>query len=129
MRYTENPPSVEALQWTKEIATAADKMNDARFPETEKKKFRDFDAFTADPRVDVDGSWLSVVDPHEGSEFGKYGVYCARSNEWKPLYVGSWVVCYDTDSTYDVFTADEFEAKFSPEKKSLGTVKKQEETK
>jgi hypothetical protein len=129
MRYTENPPTVEAVQWTSEIAKAADHLTDSRYPEAEKAKFRKFDEFTADSRHDVDGTWLSIVDPHEGSEFGKWGVYCARESAWKPLYVGSWVVCYDSDSTFNVFTADEFDARYSADKRPATPAKKVEETK
>lgn len=129
MRYIENPPSVEAMQWTSDIAKAADKLTDSRFPESEKNKFRAFDDFTADPRADVDGTWLSIVDPHEGSEFGKWGVWCQRENAWKPLYVGSWVVCYDSDSSFNVYTADEFDARYSPEKRTATPVKKPEDPK
>lgn len=130
MRYTENPPTVEAMQWTKELATAADKLHDSRFPEAEKKKFREFDEFTADPRLNVEGTWLSIVDPHEGSEYGKWGVYNVREGLWEPLHVGSWVVRYDSDGAFNVLTADEFEARYSPERKSVATpIKKTEDNK
>lgn len=116
MRYTERMPTVEAVEFTKEIATAAERMVEAKFPAAEKQKFRDFDEFFTDTRDDVDGTWLSVIDVHEGAEYGKYGVYCAREGIWKPLHVGDYGVQYSQDQTFDVLSADEFDARYDADK-------------
>lgn len=111
MRYTEKAPTVEAVEWTKELALAAEKQNDAKFPAAEKKKFRDFDEFFTDPRDDVDGTWLSIIDPHGDAEWGKYGVYCERESAWKPLNLGSWAIRYDS-GTFDVLDSDAFDVRY-----------------
>jgi hypothetical protein len=113
MRYTEKLPTVEAVEFTKELATAADRQNDAKLPSALKKAFAEFDAFFADPRDDVDGTWLSIVDVNEGAEWGKYGIFCAREGAWKPLTVGVWAVRHDNDGAFDVLPADEFEARYT----------------
>lgn len=112
MRYTEKPPAVEAHEFTKELATAADRRNDSKLPAPQRKAFADFDEFFSDPDVNVDGTWLSVVNPDEDAEWGKYGVYCQRAGQWKSLIVGSWAVQYESDGSFDVLSAEDFEGRF-----------------
>lgn len=110
MSYTEKPETVDAVQFTREVAESADRQNDAKYPASEKKKFREYDAFFAD--AELDGTHLSVIDPNEETPFGRYGVWCEREKVWKPLYVTMWGVKYGRDDTFDVYTDDAFNAKY-----------------
>lgn len=130
MRYSQKMPTVDAVEWTKDLATAAERMNDAKFPAAEKQKFREFDEFFSDQRGDVDGTWLSVINPHEDADWGKYGVYCARDDKWKPLSLGSMAVRYAESGTFDVFDSDEFEARYEKSApRSVSAVKKEGDAK
>ena len=110
MSYTEKPETVEAVQFTREIAESADRQNDAKYPASEKKKFREYDGFFADE--ELDGTHLSVIDPNEETLFGRYGVWCEREQKWKPLSLSMWSVRYGHDGTFDVYTDDAFNAKY-----------------
>lgn len=128
MHYVEAPRKVDAMQWTAEIATASSRMDDPRFPQAEKNKFTELDKFTENAGKE-DGTWLSIVDPHEDVAYGRWGVYCARESVWKALHVGSWVLRYESDGTFDVLTDDEFAAKYVSATAGNTAAKKNGETK
>jgi hypothetical protein len=100
------------MQFTEDLAKTSTKLADGRYPAAKKKEWADFDDFFSDPREDVDGTWLSVIDANAEANSGRYGVFCEREGTWKPLYVPDWGIRY-ADDTYDVLTDDEFAKRYN----------------
>lgn len=116
---TEKPEVVDAVRWTRDLAEAAARENDAKLPAAKRKEWADFKNFMTDD----DGPRFGVVDIHGDHADGRYGVWVEREQTFKALFPDAVVVNYERDNTYDVLTEDDFQARYNVGATKAGAAK------